>query len=247
MLYTLFKYLLFRPVCRFGFRPTVEGEENIPASGGAVLAANHTSAGETFLLPAMIRRRVTFPAKAELFTGHNLPTHIVAWFLKAVGQVPMDRSGGRASAMGLEPVMEVLRAGGLVGIFPEGTRSRDGRLYRGRTGVARLALAAQVPVIRVGFYGTDFRRGPCGIPTMHRPVIRIGRPIRLDDYVGTDPDGSVYRKVTDQVMAQIQRLTGQEYVDAYGGTTRAAKLVAGDQPAPTAEPASDDSATKPVR
>ncbi|MDO5287321.1 MAG: lysophospholipid acyltransferase family protein [Actinomycetia bacterium] len=246
MLYTLFKYLLFRPVCRYGFRPTVEGEENIPARGGAVLAANHTSAGETFLLPAMIRRRMTFPAKAELFTGHDLPSHVVAWFLKAVGQVPMDRSGGRASAMGLEPVMEVLRAGGLVGIFPEGTRSRDGRLHRGRTGVARLALSAQVPVVPVGFYGTEFRKGPLGVPTMHRPVIRIGRPITLDAYQGIEPDGSVYRRLTDQVMREIQKLTGQEYVDAYAGTARAARTAAGGQPGVPAEPAPGEPPAEPA-
>ncbi len=233
MLYTLFKYLLFAPAIRL-FRPRIEGTENIPATGGAVLAGNHISAGDTLLLPAMIRRRMTFPAKAELFVGHNLSSRVVAWFLKAVGQVPMDRSGGRASVDGLRPVMEVLQQGGLVGIFPEGTRSRDGRLHRGRTGVARLALSARVPVIPVGFYGTELHKGPFGIPVMRRPVMRIGVPIDLSEHYDAEPTGGLLRQVTDQVMAEIQRLTGQEYVDAYAGTTRAEKLLAEQQ---TVEPA----------
>ncbi len=226
MLYHVFKYLLFRPVCRFVFKPWIEGEENIPSRGGAVLAGNHLSAGETFLLPAMIHRRLTFPAKAELFNpGKDFKSKIVAWFLTAVGQVPMDRSGGRASAEGLTPVMDVLRDGGLVGIFPEGTRSRDGRLHRGRTGVARLALGAGVPVIPVGFVGTQFHRGPFGIPIMKRPGIRIGPPLDFSSYLADGAaDHADYRAVTDEVMQAIRKLTGQEYVDAYAGTNRAAKL-----------------------
>lgn len=224
MLYELFKNLLFTPVCRWVFRPTVEGAENIPETGGAVLAGNHLSTGETFLLPAMIKRRMTFPAKAELFTGTTILTKIVAWFLKAVGQVPMDRSGGRASAAGLDPVLDVLRQGGLVGIFPEGTRSPDGRLHRGRTGVARLALGAVVPVIPVGFYGTAWQKGLFGIPVMKRPVIRIGKPLDFSRFEAREADGALYREVTDEVMRAIQALTGQEYVDAYIGTSRAAKV-----------------------
>ncbi len=217
MYYTLFKYLLFRPVCRFLFRPWVQGEHHIPATGGAVLAGNHLSAGETFLLPALIRRPMTFPAKAELFRGDKgWQSKVVAWFLRAVGQVPLDRSGGRASAQSLQPVMDVLLRGGLVGIFPEGTRSPDGRLHRGRTGVARLALAARVPVIPVGFFNTQMRPGPFGIPWMTRPGIVIGEPLRFDSYdLAGDDEHAVLREVTDEVMRAIQALTGQEYVDEY--------------------------------
>jgi 1-acyl-sn-glycerol-3-phosphate acyltransferase len=220
LLYALFKYLLFRPICLVAFRPWVEGEENIPAEGGVIIAGNHLSAGDTFLLPAMIRRRMTFPAKAELFHGRSVTGRILAWFLKGVGQVPMDRSGGRASADGLRPVYEVLENGGVVGICPEGTRSHDGRLYRGRTGVARLALGAGVPVVPVGFFNTEFRRGPFGIPVMKRPGIRIGRPLDFSESFGAT-DGSVYRQVTDSVIEAIQDLTGQEYVPVYSNSGRA--------------------------
>jgi len=219
LLYELFKYLLVRPVCVLAFRPWVEGEENIPETGGVILAGNHLSAGDTFLLPAMIRRPMTFPAKAELF---HMPGwgRVLGWFLKGVGQVPMDRSGGRASADGLRPIYEVLNNGGVVGIFPEGTRSHDGRLYRGRTGVARLALNAGVPVIPVGFSDTQFVRGPFGIPLMRRPGIRIGKPLDFSEHFGST-EGSVYREVTDAVMVAIQEITGQEYVPVYSNSARA--------------------------
>jgi 1-acyl-sn-glycerol-3-phosphate acyltransferase len=218
LLYALFKYFLFRPVCMLAFRPWVEGEENIPDTGGVILAGNHLSAGDTFLLPAMITRHVTFPAKAELFHMKGFG-RIFGWFLRGVGQVPMDRSGGRASADALRPVYEVLEGGGVVGIFPEGTRSRDGRLYRGRTGVARLALNARVPVVPVGFSDTEFRRGPFGIPLMRRPGIRIGKPLDFSEHFGST-EGAAYREVTDAVMVAIQELTGQEYVPVYSNSAR---------------------------
>lgn len=235
MLYTLFKYLLFRPVCMAVFRPWVEGEENIPETGGVILAGNHLSAGDTFLLPAVITRRMTFPAKAELFHQKGLGA-VVSWFLKAVGQVPMDRSGGRASADGLRPVYEVLENGGVVGIFPEGTRSHDGRLYRGRTGVARLALGARVPVVPVGFSDTQFVRGPFGIPVMKRPGVRIGTPLDFSASFGST-DGAVYRQVTDAVMAAIQELTGQEYVAVYSNSARAQLPTPDPEATPGAEKA----------
>lgn len=215
--YTLFKYLLFRPVCLIFFRPVIVGEHNIPATGGAVIAGNHLSSGETFLLPAVIRRPMTFPAKAELFRGDKgWQSKVVAWFLRAVGQVPLDRSGGTASARSLQPVMEVLQAGGLVGIFPEGTRSRDGRLYRGRTGVARLAVGARVPVVPVGFFDTQMFPGPFGIPWMRRPRIVIGEPLDFTGRLGPGADEhAVLREITDEVMEAIRALTGQEYVDEY--------------------------------
>lgn len=236
MLYHLFKYLLFRPVCAAVFRPWVEGTENIPPHGGVVLAGNHLSMGETFLLPAMIHRRMTFPAKAELYHMTSFFGRIVGWFLTAVGQVPMDRSGGRASADGLRPIYEVLEQGGCVGIFPEGTRSPDGRLYRGRTGVARLALGARVPVVPVGFSNTQFQRGLFGIPVMKRPGIRIGKPLDFSEHFG-ETDGSVYRQVTDSVMSAIQELTGQEYVAVYANSSRATQT-------PTTEPSVADAPTQ---
>lgn len=218
-MYALFKYLLVRPICVVAFRPWVEGAENIPATGGVILAGNHLSAGDTYLLPAMIHRQMTFPAKAELFHMKGWG-RVLGWFLKSVGQVPMDRSGGRASADGLRPIYEVLKDGGVVGIFPEGTRSRDGRLYRGRTGVARLALNSHVPVVPVGFADTQFQRGPFGIPLMRRPGIRIGKPLYFSEQFGST-EGAVYREVTDAVMAAIQEITGQEYIPVYSNSARA--------------------------
>ena len=213
--YWFLKWALFRPVCIVAFRPWIKGAENIP-EGGALLAGNHLSAGDTFLLPALIRRRLTFPAKAELFKGDKgVRSKVVAWFLKAVGQVPMDRSGGRASATGLGPVMQTLADGGLVGIFPEGTRSVDGNLYKGRTGVARLALESGVPVLPVGFVNTEFRRGLFGIPVMHKPGVIIGKPLDFSEFAGRQDELKVLRHVTDQVMAGVQELTGQRYVDVY--------------------------------
>lgn len=213
--YWFLKWALFRPVCIVAFRPWIKGAENIP-EGGAILAGNHLSAGDTFLLPALIKRRLTFPAKAELFKGDKgVRSKIVAWFLKAVGQVPMDRSGGRASATGLGPVMQTLVDGGLVGIFPEGTRSVDGNLYKGRTGVARLALESGVPVLPVGFVNTEFRRGLFGIPVMHKPGVIIGKPLDFSEFNGRQDELKVLRHVTDEVMAGVQHLTGQQYVDVY--------------------------------
>ena len=209
--YSLFKSLLFRPVIAGWWRPWVEGAENIPASGPALVASNHLSAGDTVALPAMIRRRMVFPAKSKA----------VAWFLKAVGMHPMERSGGRASAEGLLQVSEVLDDGDLLGIYPEGTRSPDGRLYKGKTGVARLALHSGVPVIPVAMVNTQLHKGPFGIPVMHRPGIRIGKPLDFGEYAGRENDREVLRWITDRVMAAINELSGQEYVDVYGTSVKA--------------------------
>ncbi len=220
MWYELFKRSIFAPYVRTAIRPWVIGAENIPPEGGAILAANHLNAAETILLPASVSRRMTFAAKAELFRGDRGPvSKLVAWFLTAVGQVPMDRSGGSASASGLQPVLAALAAGGLVGIFPEGTRSPDGRLYKGKTGVARLALASGAPVIPVGMVGTETVRGPLGIPTLSRPGIIIGRPLDFGEYRGAR-DQRTLRYVTDRIMAAIQDLTGQAYVDVYGSRVK---------------------------
>lgn len=220
MAYSLFKRLLFRPVIAGLWRPWVEGAENVPDTGAALVASNHLSAGDTVVLPAMIRRRMVFPAKAEAFHGKDLKSRVVAWFLKAVGMHPMDRSGGRASAESLLDVAEVLEGGDLLGIYPEGTRSLDGRLYKGKTGVARLALNAGVPVIPVAMVNTQLHKGLFGIPMMRRPGIRIGRPLDFSEYAGRDNDRQVLRWITDRVMAAIHELSGQEYVDAYGASVK---------------------------
>lgn len=221
MWYTFFKHALFVPYVKLFCRPEVVGEENIPQQGPAILAANHSSAGDTFLLPASIKRQMVFPAKAELFKGNRGPaSKVVAWFLKAVGQVPMDRTGGRASAEGLRPVLETLGQGGLVGIFPEGTRSVDGRLYKGKTGVARMALTAGVPVLPVAMSNTELVRNRLGIPVMHHPRIVIGKPLDFSRYADQHDVNKTLRWVTDEIMAGIQELSGATYVDVYGSRVK---------------------------
>lgn len=223
MLYWFLKLVFVRPLVRLLFRPWMEGEENVPESGPAVLVSNHISAGDTFVLPAMIKRRLTFPAKAELFDGKGVKGRFIGAFMRGIGQLPMDRSGGRASATSMGGVLGVVEQGDLLGIYPEGTRSPDGRLYKGKTGVARLVLAAGVPVIPVGMINTEFvpSRIP-GIKTIRRPGIRIGKPLDFTDYAGAGNNRNVLRYVTDEIMNAVMELTGQEYVDAYGSSVKEA-------------------------
>jgi 1-acyl-sn-glycerol-3-phosphate acyltransferase len=223
LLYWVFKWVMFAPLVRLLFRPSVEGEENLPDAGPAILVSNHIAAGDTFILPAMMKRRLTFPAKVELFHGRGVGGRIVSWFLRSIGQLPMDRSGGRASAGSMEGVLGVLKAGGLLGIYPEGTRSPDGRLYKGKTGVARLVLQAGVPVIPVAMINTQLRRSPIlGIPTIWRPGIRIGKPMDFRAYTGAGNDREVLRWITDEIMNAVMELSGQVYVDAYASSVKAA-------------------------
>ncbi|MEO7587310.1 MAG: lysophospholipid acyltransferase family protein [Arachnia sp.] len=221
MWYAIFKAAIFRPLVKYGFRAKIIGAENVPRSGGAILASNHIAIMDSLVVPAMIPRRVTYPAKAELFTGKGGPgAAVIAWFLKAVGMVPMDRGGGRASATALSNISEVLASGALVGIYPEGTRSPDGRLYKGKTGLARMVLANDVPVLPVGVVGTEKRRGPFGIPWISRPMVIVGEPLHFSDLAGRDRETKALRWVTDESLAAIQRLTGQEYADVYASRVK---------------------------
>ena len=234
MLYNVFKYTIFVWAVRLLFRPRIEGAENIPRTGPAILVSNHISAGDTFLVPALMRRRLTFPAKLELFHGQGLKGRMLGWFLRVVGQVPMDRSGGRASAGSMENVLQILRDGKLLGIYPEGSRSPDGRLYKGKTGVARLVLQAGVPVIPLAVIGTEFVPSVIPrVPTMKRPLVRFGKPLDFSAYAGAGNDREVLRWVTDQIMDEVMRLSGQEYVDAYASSVKAA-LAAGEPLPPSA-------------
>jgi 1-acyl-sn-glycerol-3-phosphate acyltransferase len=234
LLYWIFKWVAFAPLCRLLFRPSISGAENIPESGPAILVSNHISTGDTFLLPAMIRRRLTFPAKVELFHGRSVRGRLVTWFLKSVGQLPMDRSGGRASATSMEGVLGVLRRGDLLGIYPEGTRSPDGRLYKGKTGVARLVLQAGVPVVPVGMIDTQWVPSRFfKIPVMRRPKIRIGKPMDFSAYAKAGNDRDVLRWVTDEIMNAVMELSGQDYVDVYA-TSAKANLDAGKELPPRA-------------
>jgi 1-acyl-sn-glycerol-3-phosphate acyltransferase len=234
VLYWVVKYLLVGPVLRATFRPWVEGMENIPASGPAILASNHLSFSDSFFLPLVVKRRITFIAKDEYFTGTGLKGRFSAGFFRGVGMIPVDRSGGAASEGALTAGMEVLRRGGLFGIYPEGTRSPDGRLYRGRTGVARLALKAGVPVLPVAMIDTDKIQPPGQVrPNIHRVGVRIGAPLDFSRYQGLEDDRYVLRSVTDEVMYELMLLSGQEYVDVYA-TKAKAKAAGVDRPEPPA-------------
>jgi 1-acyl-sn-glycerol-3-phosphate acyltransferase len=202
--------LVLSPILRFFFRIRVEGLEHVPQDGPAILASNHISFCDSIFLPLVLRRRLTFVAKAEYFEDPK-----TAWFFRAMGQIPIKRGGGPASLRALESAAEVLRDGHLFGIYPEGTRSPDGRLYRGRTGVARLALENRVPVLAVAMIGTREAQ-PIGQvwPNLFRPItIRISPPMHFEDH---EPGNRMaLRQVTDEIMFELRRLSGQEYVERY--------------------------------
>ncbi|WP_112470069.1 lysophospholipid acyltransferase family protein [Streptomyces triticisoli] len=203
---------------RLAFRPWVEGLENVPAEGPAILASNHLSFSDSFFLPVVLDRKVTFIAKAEYFTTPGVKGRLTAAFFKGVGQLPVDRSGARgAGEAAVKSGIEVVERGELFGIYPEGTRSPDGRLYRGKPGgLARVALATGAPVIPVAMIDTEKIQPPGKVlPKLMRPGIRIGKPLDFSRYQGMDHDRFVLRAVTDEVMYEIMKLSGQEYVDIY--------------------------------
>ncbi|MET7638833.1 lysophospholipid acyltransferase family protein [Streptomyces sp. NPDC005438] len=203
---------------KLAFRPWVEGLEHVPAEGGAILASNHLSFSDSFFLPAMLDRKVTFIAKAEYFNSPGVKGKLTAAFFKGVGQLPVDRSGGRgAGDAAVRAGIKVVESGELFGIYPEGTRSPDGRLYRGKPGgLARVALATGAPVLPVAMIDTEQIQPPGKVvPKLMRPGIRIGAPLDFSRYQGMDQDRFVLRSVTDEVMYAIMKLSGQEYVDIY--------------------------------
>ena len=216
MFYWLLKRVLLGPILRLVFRPWVEGLEHLPVDGPAILASNHVSFSDSVFLMVVADRRVTFPAKAEYFTGTDTKGRLTALFMRGIGQVPIDRSGGRASLPALAAAEKILGDGGLFGYYPEGTRSPDGRLYRGKTGIARLALETGAPVIPVAMIDTQ-RIQPPGqvIPKIGRVGVRIGEPLDFSRYEGMARDRYILRSVTDEIMYRILDLSGQEYVDVY--------------------------------
>ncbi|RAJ43611.1 1-acyl-sn-glycerol-3-phosphate acyltransferase [Kitasatospora sp. SolWspMP-SS2h] len=218
MFYRLMK-MIVAPLLRIFFRPWMEGEENIPDEGPAILASNHLSFSDSFFLPALLKRRVTFIAKAEYFTTPGLKGRLTAAFFKGVGQLPVDRSGARgAGEAAIRSGIAVIERGEVFGVYPEGTRSPDGKLYRGKVGgLARVALATGAPVIPVAMIDTEKVQPPGQVvPNFGvRPGIRIGRPLDFSRYRGMENDRFILRSVTDEVMYEIMRLSGQEYVDIY--------------------------------
>ena len=209
------------PLLRFIFRPWVRGVENVPSSGAAILASNHLSFSDSIFLPLQCPRPVVFLAKSEYFTGRGLKGWLVKIFFKSTGQLPIDRSGGKASEAALNTGLGVLEQGQLLGIYPEGTRSPDGRLYRGRTGIARMVLEAKVPVIPVAMIDTE-KVQPIGkrLPRVRRVGIVYGKPLDFSRFDGMEGDRIVLRAVTDEIIYELKKISGQEYVDQYASTVK---------------------------
>ena len=237
MFYWVMKRIFLGPVLKLLFRPWVKGLDNIPADGPAIIASNHLSFSDSIFMPLMVRRPVVFLAKSEYFTGTGIKGRLTALFFRLTNQLPMDRSGGAASAASLTAGMEVLLNGGLLGIYPEGTRSPDSRLYRGKVGVARLALQAGVPVIPVAMIGTD-KVQPIGkrLPNIRRIGMIFGEPLDFSRYRDQAEDRDIQRKVTDQIMFELMRLSGQEYVDEYAAVVKLRLAGKAVEPAAAAEP-----------
>ena len=221
MFYWFLKWIALGPLLRVVFRPMVSGSENVPDEGPAILASNHLSYADWLFMPLTLPRRVTFVAKAEYFNTPGIKGWFQKKFFSGAGQVPIDRSGASAAEGALSAAKRILTDGDLFGIYPEGTRSHDGKLYRGKTGVARLALECKVPVIPVAVVGTDVVAPPGQtFGKFTRPIVRFGKPLDFSRYDGMENDRYILRSITDEIMYEIMRLSGQEYVDLYAGKAK---------------------------
>ena len=221
MLYWVLKHILLGPLMKLYCRPSIEGVEHVPSQGGAILISNHLAVADSFYMPLKMPRRVTFLAKREYFTGNGLKGALKRYFFSGVGQVPIDRSSGAAAQAALDTGVRLLSESKLLGVYPEGTRSPDGRLYKGKTGVARMALEADVPVIPIAMFGTD-KVNPVG-STMwrpHRVRVKVGPALDFSRYEGLAGDRFVERSITDEIMYALMELSGQEYVDIYAAKAK---------------------------
>ncbi|MFJ2607209.1 lysophospholipid acyltransferase family protein [Streptomyces sp. NPDC091279] len=225
MFYYVLKHVLLGPLLRVVFRPTIEGLDHVPAHGAAIVAGNHLSFADHFLMPAILKRRITFLAKKEYFTGPGLKGRLTAAFFRSAGQIPVDRTGKEAGQAAIREGLGVLAKDELLGIYPEGTRSHDGRLYKGKVGVAVMALKSGVPVIPCAMIGT-FEAQPPGkiVPNVHPVTIRFGTPLEFSRYEGLEDEKAILRAVTDEIMYAILSLSEQEYVDEYAGVAKARQI-----------------------
>ncbi|WP_068398704.1 lysophospholipid acyltransferase family protein [Kribbia dieselivorans] len=221
MLYWFFKHILIGPPLRLLFPTTIVGDEHLPESGPVIVVSNHLSFSDSFFLPLHVKRRMTFLAKSEYFTKPGLNGWFQRSFFGGVGQLPIDRSGGRASQAALDAGLKVLGRGDILGLYPEGTRSPDGRLHRGRTGAARMALETGAPVVPVAMINTE-KAQPTGqkIPKLVPIGIHFGEAMDFSRYEGMANDHAVLRAVTDEIMYALMELSGQEYVDVYASTLK---------------------------
>lgn len=220
MFYWLLKYVVLGPVLKAIFRPRVDGLANVPATGPVILACNHLSFSDSIFTPLLVKRRVTFVAKAEYFTGKGVKGWLMRQFFLSTGTIPVDRSGGQAAQAALDTLLGVLREGGIAGIYPEGTRSPDGRLYRGKTGVARLVLESGAVVVPVALLNTDEIQPEGTLIPKIKPVrMRFGKPLDFSRY-GGQRDRLVERAITDEIMYELMTLTGREYVNVYANSMK---------------------------
>lgn len=215
------KNVIAGPLLKGIFRPWVTGADNIPKQGAVILASNHLSFVDSVFLPICIDRDMVFLAKSEYFTTKGIKGWATKWFMKGTGMLPIDRSGGKASEASLNTGLRVLAEGRVLGIYPEGTRSPDGKLYRGRTGIARMVLESGVPVVPVAMIDTE-KVMPIGAkwPKMRRPGIIIGKPLDFSRFQGMEGDRFILRAVTDEIIYELAGLSGQQYEDVYASSVR---------------------------
>ena len=221
MTYFFLKNFVLGPILQLIFRPWIRGKHHVPKTGGAILASNHLSFSDSIFLPLKVTRPVTFLAKSDYFTGKGIKGALTRWFFKATGQLPIDRSGGKASEDSLNTGLGVLERGLLLGIYPEGTRSPNGKLYRGRTGIARMALESGAPVIPVAMIDTEKVQAiGQSLPRVRRVGVVMGEPLDFSRFAGMEGERAVLRAVTDRIVYEVMRLSGQEYEDVYASTVR---------------------------
>lgn len=221
MFYWFMKNLVAGPLIKTVFRPWIVGLENIPKTGGVILASNHLSVIDSIFLPLLIDRRIYFLAKSDYFTGKGLKSWATKHFLLGTGMLPIDRSGGKASEASLNMGLAVVAKGNVLGIYPEGTRSPDGKMYRGRTGVARMILEGHVPVVPVAMIDTE-KVMPIGstLPKVRRIGVVFGEPLDFSRFEGMEGDRFILRSITDEIMYELSRISGQEYVDVYASSVK---------------------------
>jgi 1-acyl-sn-glycerol-3-phosphate acyltransferase len=237
MWYWLFKYIFMGPILAFLGHPKVEGLEHVPVSGPAILAGNHLAVADSFFLPLVVRRRITFLAKSEYFTGKGIKGAFNRWFYTVAGQVPIDRSNADSAQAALDTAERILSEGKLLGMYPEGTRSPDGRLYKGKSGLARLALETGVPVIPVAMIGTDVVNPPGSkMWRFGQVTVKFGKPMDFTRFEGMAGNRFIERAVIDEVMYELMKLSGQEYVDVYAASLKNSGPGAGAKPGGPSQP-----------
>ncbi|HEX7824304.1 lysophospholipid acyltransferase family protein [Mycolicibacterium llatzerense] len=224
MFFWFYKYILMGPLLRLLGRPKVTGLEYVPDHGPVLLASNHLAVVDSFYLPLVLRRRIFFLAKAEYFTGTGIKGKLIKFFYSSTGQVPIDRTNADSAADALTAAAKILDKGKLLGMYPEGTRSPDGKLYKGKTGLARIALETGIPVIPVAMINTDVVNPP-GSKMWHfaRVEVKFGKPMDFRRFEGLAGNRFIERAVIDEVMYELMRLSGQEYVDLYAADVKEGK------------------------